>query len=203
MAERLTREYDVATTFIFDLWDFADARVRATVTPQAADAKLSKDGGTETNLGTTFAAEHGQWKATLTNVEMQFAQGKITLEDDAGGPVFIPRTIYIETYAGPSSQHGGLDATEQDAFAKAAGTVSTFVVDTGASTTAIPLSTLSPASAVDDQFVPRAVFFARDTTTVGLRNVARKVLSFNHSSQQITVDALPATPVSGDKGVIA
>ncbi len=203
MAERMTREYGVATSFIFDLWDYADVRVRATNTPAAGDAKISKDDGAEANVATIHATQHSNWKQALSATEMQAAQIKLTYADAAGGPNYVPRTLYIETYAGPNSQHGGLDATEQDAFAQAAGTIATFTVDSGASTTVIPLSALSPASTVDDQFVPRAIFFARDTTTAGLQGVARKILAFDHAGQDITVDALPATPVSGDVGVIA
>lgn len=71
-------------------------------------------------------------------------------------------------------------------------------VDSGASTTSVPTSALSPASGVADQFKNGVIVFKGDTTTANLRG-ARARITANTSGGTLTVSpALPATPASGD-----
>lgn len=71
-------------------------------------------------------------------------------------------------------------------------------VDSGATTTSIPTSSLSPAAGVADQFKNAVIVFASDTTTANLRG-ARARITANDNTGVLTVSpALPATPVSGD-----
>ena len=74
-------------------------------------------------------------------------------------------------------------------------------VNTGASTTSIPTSSLDPAAAVADQFKSRVVIFDRDTTTANLRGQARDITA-SSSGGTLTVSALTDAPASGDTFVI-
>lgn len=70
-------------------------------------------------------------------------------------------------------------------------------VTTGASTTSIPTSSLSPAAAVNDQFKGRIVIFDRDTTTTNLRGQATDITG-STSGGTLTVTALTTAPANGD-----
>lgn len=77
------------------------------------------------------------------------------------------------------------------------------IVTTGASTTSIPTSAMTPSGAIADQFKGRVLTFSNSTTTVELRGVATDITaSSNSATPTFTVTALPATPVSGDTFVI-
>lgn len=75
------------------------------------------------------------------------------------------------------------------------------VVDTGATTTSIPTSSLDPAASVADQFKGRIVIFERDTTTAALRGQATDITA-NTNLGVLTVTALTTAPASGDTFVI-
>lgn len=71
-------------------------------------------------------------------------------------------------------------------------------VDSGATTTSVPTSSLSPAAGVTDQFKNAVVVFDKDTTTANLRG-ARARITASTSGGILTVSpALPAAPASGD-----
>lgn len=76
------------------------------------------------------------------------------------------------------------------------------VVDTGASTTSIPTSSLSPAAAAADQFKGRIVTFDKDTTTAALRGQATDITA-NTSGGTLTCTALTTGPASGDTFTIS
>jgi hypothetical protein len=72
-------------------------------------------------------------------------------------------------------------------------------VGSSPSTTSLPTSAFAPAGAAADQFKGRVVLFDATTTTTGLRGCARLIsASSNAATPTLTVDTLPATPVSGD-----
>lgn len=74
--------------------------------------------------------------------------------------------------------------------------------DTGGTTTSIVASSLTPTSAVNDQFNGRIVIFAADTTTTALRGQATDITDYVHSTLTLTVTALTTAPSSGDTFVI-
>lgn len=82
-------------------------------------------------------------------------------------------------------------------FARAVKAISLGTVDTGASATIIPTSSLTPTAGVADQFKGQVVCFANDTTTVNLRG-AKTEITGSTSGGILSVNELPATPVSGD-----
>lgn len=71
------------------------------------------------------------------------------------------------------------------------------VVTTGATTTSIPTSSLTPAAAVTDQFKGRIVVFDNDTATANLRGQATDITA-STSGGTLTVTALTTAPASGD-----
>lgn len=95
-----------------------------------------------------------------------------------------------------------LDAIAVDAAAadvRGERTVCRGTVTTGASTTSIPTSALTPAGAAADQFKGRIIIFDIDTTTAALRGQATDITaSSNSSTPTFTVTALTSTPASGD-----
>jgi hypothetical protein len=79
-------------------------------------------------------------------------------------------------------------------------TIGRGTVTTGATTTSLPTTNFKPDGAATDQFQGRVVLFDENTTTAGLRGCARLITaSSNAANPTLTVDTLPATPVSGDK----
>lgn len=76
-------------------------------------------------------------------------------------------------------------------------------VTTGATTTSIPTSSLSPAASVADEFKGRIAIFGASTTTANLRGQAMPIAS-NTSGGVLTLSsALTDAPVSGDDFIIA
>jgi hypothetical protein len=80
--------------------------------------------------------------------------------------------------------------------------VTLVTVDSGATTTSIPTSSLSPAAGVADQFKNGILEFHQATTTANLRGTRTRITA-NTSGGTLTVSpALPAAPASGDTAVI-
>jgi hypothetical protein len=77
----------------------------------------------------------------------------------------------------------------------------TFVVGSGATTTSIPTSALTPAASAADQFKGRVIVFARSTPTAALRGQADVILS-STAAGVLTVNGLTTAPASGDFGEI-
>jgi hypothetical protein len=77
----------------------------------------------------------------------------------------------------------------------------TFVVGTGATTTSIPTSALTPAASATDQFKGRVIVFSRSTPTAALRGQADVILS-STAAGVLTVNGLTTAPASGDVGEI-
>lgn len=84
---------------------------------------------------------------------------------------------------------------------RAAKCVTHGTVDTGATTTSIPTSSLSPAAVVANQFQAEILGFPEDTTTAALRGQKTRIVG-NTSGGVFEVEALTTAPVSGDVFVI-
>jgi len=95
-----------------------------------------------------------------------------------------------------------LDTNALPAFQRAAGSIVLVTIGASSSTTNIIVSSISPASTVDDQFNTRIMIFARDTTTAALRGQQKDITDFDHSGQNFTTTAFTTAPVSGDTAVI-
>lgn len=75
-------------------------------------------------------------------------------------------------------------------------------VDTGASATSIPTSSLSPAAAVIDQFKGRILVFDDSTATAALRGQATDITA-STAGGTLTVTSLTTAPASGDTFTIS
>jgi hypothetical protein len=93
------------------------------------------------------------------------------------------------------------DANAAAAQSRAALAICVCTATTGASTTSIPTSSMTPAAAVTDQFKGRVVIFDRATTTTALRNQATDITA-STSGGTLTVSALSTAPASGDTFII-
>lgn len=148
-------------------------------------AALASDAGTE--LATAVWASGTR---TLTAID----EDSTTLDFDA--------TIRAAVGMASADLDTQLDAIAVDAAAadvRGERTVCRGTVTTGASTTSIPTSALTPAGAAADQFKGRIIIFDIDTTTAALRGQATDITaSSNSSTPTFTVTALTSTPASGD-----
>jgi hypothetical protein len=77
----------------------------------------------------------------------------------------------------------------------------TFVVGSGATTTSIPTSSLTPAAVATNQFIGRVIIFSRSTATAALRGQGSRITA-SATNGTLTVDALTTAPQSGDVGEI-
>lgn len=92
-------------------------------------------------------------------------------------------------------------ATAAANLALSAAAMVTGTVDSGATTTSIPTSVMSPSPSQDDQFVGRIVIFLRGTTTGELEAQATDITS-STSAGVLTVTALTDAPAAGDLFII-
>lgn len=82
-------------------------------------------------------------------------------------------------------------------FSRAVMGIALGTVTTGATTTSIPTSSLTPAASVADQFKGRIMVFDRNTATAALRSQATDITA-NTSGGTFTVTALTTAPSAGD-----
>lgn len=106
------------------------------------------------------------------------------------------------TFTGANRVDANLEAIGNDtgylaAFKRSASTIVRGTVDTGATTTSIPTSSLTPAVTVADQLKGRIVLFSADTTTAALRGQATDITS-NTDAGVLTVTALTTAAAAGD-----
>jgi hypothetical protein len=80
--------------------------------------------------------------------------------------------------------------------------VSLVTVTTGATTTSVPTSSISPSAGVADQFKNGILEFDQATTTANLRGVRTKITASTPGGTLTVAPALPAAPASGDTAVI-
>lgn len=81
-----------------------DFAVSGDWTPAAGDVKVSKDGGTDTNIGTLPVFTNGNWKFVFTDAELTAAFIVVKVVDSATKAV-EDQAILIETYGNASAQH--------------------------------------------------------------------------------------------------
>lgn len=143
--------------------------------------------------------------AGVPEVDITYWSGTAVATPDTAG--YPKVTIKSGTGTGELNISSGIvdaDVQEIDADAtcatnlqRATAAVVRGVVTTGASTTSIPTSSLSPAATATDQFKGRIVTFDKDTTTAALRGQATDITA-SSSGGTLTVTALTTGPASGD-----
>lgn len=167
--------YGVAYRVYFPIFDATGALVTGATSP---DSEVSKDGGTfadATNEATELATASGMYYLDLTASEM--AARSVAIIVKSGNGKTTPIVLYPELI------------------------VVRGVVTTGATTTSIPTSALTPAAAVTDQFKGRIVCFEADTTTANLRGQCSDITA-STSGGTLTVSTLTTAPASGDRFMI-
>lgn len=167
--------YGVAYRVVFPIFDATGSLVTGATSP---DSEISKDQGTfadATNEATEIATASGMYYLDLTASEMAARTVAIIVKSGTGKTT--PIVLYPELI------------------------VVRGVVTTGATTTSIPTSALTPASGVTDQFVGRVVIFEADTSTANLRGQST-VITGSTAGGTLTVTALTTAPANGDRFMI-
>jgi hypothetical protein len=163
--------YGVAHRTVFPILDGSNNLVTGAT---GLDSEISKDQGTFadcTNEATEIATSSGMYYLDLTATEMQ--ANCVALIIKSGNGKTTPIVLYPEKVLVRG------------------------VVTTGATTTSIPTSSLTPSAGVADQFKGRIVVFDANTTTANLRGQATDITA-NTSGGTLTVTALTTAPASGD-----
>lgn len=167
--------YGVAYRVTFPIFDATGALVTGATSP---DSEVSKDGGTfadATNEAAEIATSSGMYYLDLTASEMAARTVAIIVKSGTGKTT--PIVLYPELI------------------------VVRGVCNTGATTTSIPTSALTPAAAVTDQFKGRIVVFEADTATANLRGQATDITA-STAGGTLTVSALSTACVPGDTFMI-
>jgi hypothetical protein len=151
----------------------------------AGDVTISKDDGAFANLATlptVTPAGGAKLKTAMSATEMTADRVDIRFKDQTVPSEWDEMWITIDTEIRPSVGSG--------------------IVTSGATTTVIPTSTLTPPATVADQFKGRIVIFDENTATAALRGQATDITS-NTNTGTLTVTALTSIPASGDSFIIA
>ena len=104
------REYGVATTVTFSLFEVDGVDFRVDAVHAAGDTVIMKDEGSEANTTNGFVDEGTGYSIALTATEMQAARIVIYAIDQTATKVWLDDTIVIETYGNASAQHPVLPA---------------------------------------------------------------------------------------------
>jgi hypothetical protein len=172
----------------------------ASVNPSAnGSIRIYKDGSTverASSAGITYTVGFDG----LTGVH----QVSIDLSDNADAGFYATGSEYFVVLVGATIDSQTVNAVlaqfsiEKRSENRLKGT---FVVGSGATTTSIPTSALTPAASATDQFKGRVIVFSRSTPTAALRGQADVILS-NTAAGVLTVNGLTTAPASGDFGEI-
>lgn len=181
-----------------------DYAVGADWTPAAGDVKVSKDGGAAANIGTLPTAltmgNTAVWVFQLSASELSCKQLVVTVADSATKAV-EDQSFVVETFGNASAMYPSdpsVDNTDVETrFNNAVKCTAYGTVTTGATTTSIPTSSLSPAASGTDQFKGAVLKFTADTTTAALRGRPTGITA-STAGGTLTVEALPVAPASGD-----
>lgn len=183
-----------------DQLDFDGGNVLADLRAISA-APVAVDTGTAGTVsfvsGAYVATSGGTVNANITQIDgenvVSDGNGRIRVDVSE-----VADAVFDEPLSGHSTS-GSAGKALYDADRRGALVVARGTVTTGASTTSIPTSALSPAGAVADQFKGRIVIFDADTATAALRGQATDITaSTSSATPTLTVTALTTAPSSGD-----
>jgi hypothetical protein len=99
------REYGVAATINFDLFEVDGVDFRVDAVAASGDTKIMKDEGVEANAANNFVDEGNGYSLSLTAEELTVARLVIYLIDATATKVWLDKSIIIETYGNASAQH--------------------------------------------------------------------------------------------------
>lgn len=156
-------------------------------TPAAGDVKVSKDGGTQANIGTLPTYSNGAWQFQLTAAELTAGQVEIMVVDAATKAV-EDQCIIVETYGHISAMHN----TENMTALLEKGSAITGTLTQTAMTTDLTETT-------DNHYVGRTILFYDSAV---LNGQLTPVTGYTGSSKTLTFSALTEAPTNGDKFVL-
>lgn len=136
----------------------------------------------------------GVYEVHFHNTQLAASGKKLWLFLSAAGAALQPLELELVPYL----YH---DNAAADNFYNAVNCIGFGVVDSGATTTSIPTSSLTPAAAVTDQFKGRIITFLNSTSTANLKGQATDITA-STSGGTFTVTALTTAPSAGDVFVI-
>ena len=102
--QQYLRKYGVQTILNFVLYEVDGVDLRVDAVDAGADCTLRKDQGADTTNVNDFVDEGIGYSITLTNTEMEFAEGLVHIIDSATKQ-WLDETLKIETYGNASAQH--------------------------------------------------------------------------------------------------
>lgn len=155
-------------------------------TPAAGDVKVSKDGGTQANIGTLPTYSNGAWQFQLTAAELTAKQVEIMVVDAATKAV-EDQAILIETYGHADAAH----FTENMAAGIVAGAAETGTLTTTQATTDL-------AEATDNHYNGRTLIFISGN----LVGQATDITDYAGATGLLTFTALTEAPANGDRFII-
>jgi len=180
------------------LWDFSltageltGKKIRITVADAAT--KVVEDVAFEMDTYGNASAQH------KVNLNDSVRAGLTSLPNASAGASGGVPTIDANLNTSSDLKRINGDATSAANLAKTTRAIARGTVTAGASTTSIPTSAMSPATAVADQLKGRIVTFDADTTTANLRSQSTDITASSASATPtLTVTALTTAPVAGD-----
>lgn len=206
----LLAKYNTATDFYIPMVKrgVVDLAVSADWTPATGDVKLSKDGGTDANIGTlpsAPASTTAKWKFTFTGSELSCKILMVTVIDSATKAV-EDQSFIIHTYGHASAMYPTLpadvlaingNATSAINLANSASVIYSGQV-TGATPTTTTLVDSGLTQADTDHWKGRIVIF----TSGSLKYQATDITAFTPASDTLTFTALSNAPAQNDFYVI-
>lgn len=155
-------------------------------TPQAGDVKVSKDGGSQNNIGTLPTYTNGAWEFQLTAAELTAKQVEVAVVDSATKAI-EDQFIIIETYGHTSAMH----ITEN-----MSGGIESGLAQTGTLSTTQMTTNLTEAT--DDHYNGRTLIFM----TGNLARQATDVTDYDGSSKMLTYTAVTEPPANNDEFIL-
>ncbi len=113
-----SREYGVATTLNFALYDITAANLKVDATDGGTDCSIIKDEGTQATCTNDFIDEGSTYSIALSATEMQAKRIIVCLVDGDATDVFLPKCLRVLTY-GTSASAQFVDTTPADVWAAA------------------------------------------------------------------------------------
>lgn len=155
-------------------------------TPAAGDVKLSKDGGTQANIGTLPTYTNGAWEFQLTGTELTCKQLEIMVVDAATKAV-EDQCVIVETYGHVSAMH----VTEKMSAGIVANTALT-------GTLSVTQMTTNLTEATDEHYTGRTLIFISGV----LAGEATDITAYNGTSKMLTYTQITDAPSNGDEFII-
>jgi hypothetical protein len=200
------REYGVAATIDFALYELDGVDLKVDAAHAAGDTKIMKDEGAEANTANAFVDEGQGYSLALSATEMEAARIVVYVVDQTDPKVWLDKVLLVETYGHASAQHeefpadavkvGSSKPTADNLVSMYTGVCTFGAVNDGSATTTDFDTDLTEAS--DDHYNNEILAFIDGV----LKGQYRKITNYTGSSKNVEVLAFTEAPGNGDKFVI-